>query len=128
MDLITPEEMDGLPEGEEAAFAQLEWIIRQRIDNETQGGDINYDITPSKTQYVTIICAAAEEYMIPGFDGFDNEQYSDELFSNVYRSAVSASTRISLRSKRMKALDSVALPQGAKERLRLHIGEIESAL
>lgn len=128
MDLITPEEMDALPEGGQAAFVELEWIVRKRIDAEIEHQDQYSTATPAKMRYVTIVCTAAEEWWIEGFGEFSGRAYTDELFDEVYQVAIRASTRISLRAKRMRGGETVELPKGAKERLRKHIADMEAAL
>ena len=128
VDLITPEEIEALPSDPRAAFVELEWIVRQRIDKETEDQSMDHDSSLARERYVMLISAAAEEYGIDGLPTVEPGQYDENDFWGLRRAAVRLATTMSLRSKRARAADEVALPSNAKARLRKHLTELEAAL
>lgn len=127
MDLITVSEMDELPDDPMLAFVQLERICRLRLAEHTAQQE-RYDHADDKRiEYMTIVASAAEAYGIADF-GEPTEGWDARAFDLVYKRAISIATKLTIESKRARSLSSVALPVGAKERLRKQLEDLRTAL
>jgi hypothetical protein len=126
MQLITVAEMDDLPDDPATAFVQLERICRTRLHEYTEQQE-RYEYANSvRLEYMTIVASAAETYGVA--DLGDPESWDAQYFDSLYQRAISAATRLTIEGKRARALGSVTLPQGAKERLKKHLEDLRAAV
>lgn len=126
MQLITVAEMDALPDDPATAFVQLERICRTRLHEYTEPQERYEHGNAVRLEYMTIVASAAETYGVA--DLGDPDEWDTQYFDNLYRRAISAATRLTIEGKRARALGSVALPQGAKERLKKHLEDLRAAV
>lgn len=127
MNLISPEEIEALPDDPRAAFIELEWTVRERIDNLL--AQENYsDEHLARERYVALISEAAGQYGIAGLPEIDFDNYKDEHFWDVRRAAVRIATRLTFEAKQARATEMIALPDATKARLRKHLSDLEAAL
>jgi len=127
VDLITVAEMDDLPDDPATAFVQLERICRVRLHeyiNQQERYEHGDDL---RLEYMTIVASAAETYGVADF-GEPPEGWDPRYFSTLYQRAISVATKLAIEGKRARALNSVALPPGAKERLKKHLEDLRAAL
>ena len=127
MDLITVAEMDELPDDPATAFVQLERICRLRLQQYTEQQERYEHADDLRLEYMTIVAAAAESYGVADFEepigGWDSR-----YFKGLYQRAIAVATRLAIEGKRARSLNSVSLPQGAKERLKKHLDDLREAL
>lgn len=126
MDLITVAEMDELPDDPATAFVQLERICRVRLHEYTSHLERYDEGNDLRLEYMTIVASAAETYGVADF-GEPSDGWDTRYFQSMYQRAISAATRLAIEGKRARALGSVALPLGAKERLKRHLNELRTA-
>lgn len=127
VDLITVSEMDDLPDDPATAFVQLERICRTRLFEHTSQQERYEHGDDLRLEYMTIVASAAAAYGVADF-GEPNEGWDTRYFQSLYQRAISVATKLAIDGKRSRSLNSVALPQGAKERLRKHLEDLRSAL
>jgi hypothetical protein len=127
MDLITVAEMDDLPDDPATAFVQLERICRVRLHEYTSRQERYEYADDLRLEYMTIVASAAETYGVADFVE-PTEGWDARYFQSLYQRAISVATRLTIEAKRARALGSVALPKGAKERLKRHLEDLRAAL
>lgn len=127
MDLITVNEMDELPDDPATAFVQLERICRIRLHEYTSQQDRYEHGDDLRLEYMTIVASAAETYGVAEFDE-PSGGWEPQYFKGVYQRAIAIATKLAIEGKRARALTSVALPLGAKERLKKHLEDLRAAV
>lgn len=127
MDLITVPEMDELPDDPATAFVQLERICRIRLHEYTAQLERYEHGDDLRLEYMTIVASAAETYGVADF-GEPSEGWDPRYFQTLYQRSISVATKLAIEGKRARALGSVVLPQGAKERLKKHLEDLRAAL
>lgn len=128
MELITVAEMDSLPDDPIAAFVHLERLCRGRLNHALDNSDDRWDSRPIKQEYMTVVTAAAQAFGVPGVTEYTNTHFDDQDFSFHYREAISAATKLGVTLRLRRAAETVALPLGAKARLRKHVEVLRNIL
>lgn len=127
MDLITVAEMDELPDDPATAFVQLERICRVRLQEYTAQQDRYEYGNDMRLEYMTVVASAAETYGVADF-GEPENGWDPQYFQGLYQRAISVATKLAIEGKRARSLNSVVLPQGAKERLKKHLEDLRAAI
>lgn len=127
MDLITVTEMDELPDDPATAFVQLERICRVRLHEYTSHHERYEHGDDLRLEYMTVVASAAETYGVADFEEPANG-FNSNHFRQMYQRAISVATKLAIEGKRARALNTVVLPQGAKERLKKHLEDLRAAV
>ncbi|MBY3225314.1 hypothetical protein HFO45_23035 [Rhizobium leguminosarum] len=127
-ELISESDYDALPADPLKKFVVIEQICRRNmtalITNETPG---QFDDLV-RTQYMTIVCAAAEEL---GIQGLDYQDSSESVFQNLQeflRQTSGVVAKIRLRSSSKTDAYSVRLANKTKGIIEHELGKIRSAV
>lgn len=128
MELITVDEMDGLPSDPAAAFVQLERICRTRLGELLSYDNREYDTNSLRNDYMIIVAAAAKTYGVVEFESSEYEDYTEQNYERLRRKAMFAATQMGLDLKSRREADTVSLSEGPKARLRKHLTDLQNAL
>ena len=130
LELITIEEMDALPDDPQEAFVMFEGICRRRMNAYIAniGQNDQTDANGIRTEYMTRIGAAAAAYGVVEIAESYYTDFNISDFSILYRKAVAVATRLNIEKRQRQRGSVVALPDGTKARLRVHLEELRKAV
>jgi hypothetical protein len=127
--LITAEEINGLPEDDDAAaFVGFERICRDGMNAILARYGQNDDSSEIWFEYMVQVRAAAAAYDVREILDGPSPSYNRDTFVEFYTIAVSVSTQLALRARRDRMATTVSLSEGAKARLRNHAAALAEAL
>jgi len=125
--MISEDEIDALPEDDEAAFVQYEGIIRGAVRSANL--DPNYESLDVEMEYVARILAFVDNRALP-WEIPRNPPYDDSSFSTWYRGFIrsvdfhKASAQLRVAARRRRNVTSIALSINFKTRIGGHLTAI----
>jgi hypothetical protein len=136
--LITQEQIDGLPDDSEDAFVEFHRIVKQQLDQIAKAASQSFapqheegpspTLVEAREEYMILVAAAARQYGLAKPDSFDFDNYYEQEFRRLYRFATSEALRLSITAKARQSSITAELGNGPKARLRKHLGDLEAAL
>lgn len=127
--MITDEEIDDLPDDDEAAFVQYEAILRETVRR--VNSDQDYRTWDVEREYVAHMLAFVDNRDLP-VDLPRNPPDDDQYFSDWYKNFVraidyfKASARLQVSARRKRNVTSIALPIDMKAQIGGHLTAIRN--
>ncbi|HEY3638778.1 MAG TPA: hypothetical protein VGK90_11555 [Rhizomicrobium sp.] len=133
-DFITPEEMEDLPEDNEAAFVQLVRIAKIRFAErmrELPDTDAHEEIEEARYGFQNVVLGAAKQFDIPALSNFSIppiENYTPQNYRQFRHDLTHYLTQIMLTAGRRARNDSVPLGVKTTDTVRAHIAHLRDAI
>lgn len=133
-DFITPEEMEDLPEDNEAAFIQFVRIVKARFAErlrELPDQGAYEEIEEARYGFQNVILGAAKQFEIPALSNYDLpsiENYSPQNYRQFRHDLTHYLAQIMLAASRRSRSDSVPLGVKTTDTIRAHIAHLRDAI